>query len=301
MTIRRAAASPLARIGLDVGAGERARGGRGDRPEPLAALVSQQGRDRERALELLALARHGGRVAVPDPARDRDAADVLLRAVGRARVLEHEGPALRRQLRLAAAQSASLGGASHGGHDVPPHGARLLHRRLPGPSRAQLARRRRAPAGDAPALLHGLPAALGPARLLGRDRRAPTSPGKRRWSGDSIRFLLLGGTEIGQATLLRFYVLHVFVLPVVVLLLFAYHMWRIRKDGGLAAVEPIAERTNARAWLPPRPRRATRSSASRAAPASRHSPRPRSRRRTWHSPRPSWCDGSCWSSCSSST
>jgi cytochrome b-561 len=57
-------------------------------------------------------------------------------------------------------------------------------------------------------------------------------------AGDSIRFLLLGGTEIGQATLLRFYVLHVFVLPVVVLVLFAYHMWRIRKDGGLAAIEP---------------------------------------------------------------
>jgi cytochrome b-561 len=55
--------------------------------------------------------------------------------------------------------------------------------------------------------------------------------------GAWIRFLLLGGTEIGQATLLRFYVLHVFVLPVAVLLLFAYHMWRIRKDGGLAAIE----------------------------------------------------------------
>jgi cytochrome b-561 len=57
--------------------------------------------------------------------------------------------------------------------------------------------------------------------------------------GPSIRFLLLGGTEIGQATLLRFYVLHVFVLPTAVLLLFAYHMWRVRKDGGLAAIEPL--------------------------------------------------------------
>ena len=57
--------------------------------------------------------------------------------------------------------------------------------------------------------------------------------------GSSIRFLLLGGTEIGQATLLRFYVLHVFVLPTLVLILFAYHMWRVRKDGGLAAVEPL--------------------------------------------------------------
>jgi cytochrome b-561 len=57
--------------------------------------------------------------------------------------------------------------------------------------------------------------------------------------GESMRFLLLGGTTIVQATLLRFYVLHVFVLPTVVLVLFAYHMWRIRKDGGLAAFEPL--------------------------------------------------------------
>ena len=69
-------------------------------------------------------------------------------------------------------------------------------------------------------------------------------------AGDSIRFLLLGGTEIGQATLLRFYVLHVFVLPVVVLLLFAYHMWRIRKDGGLAAVEPMLSVRAPRATAP---------------------------------------------------
>jgi quinol-cytochrome oxidoreductase complex cytochrome b subunit len=59
--------------------------------------------------------------------------------------------------------------------------------------------------------------------------------------GGSIRFLLLGGTAIGQATLLRFYVLHVFVLPAAVLVLFAYHMWRVRKDGGLAAGEPLRQ------------------------------------------------------------
>ncbi len=55
--------------------------------------------------------------------------------------------------------------------------------------------------------------------------------------GEKIRFLLLGGTEIGANTLIRFYVLHCFVLPMTLLLLFAYHMWRIRKDGGLACVE----------------------------------------------------------------
>ena len=57
--------------------------------------------------------------------------------------------------------------------------------------------------------------------------------------GETIRFLLLGGSMIGQNALLRFYVLHVFVLPTLVLILFAYHMWRIRKDGGLACVEQL--------------------------------------------------------------
>lgn len=57
--------------------------------------------------------------------------------------------------------------------------------------------------------------------------------------GETIRYILLGGTEIGQNALLRFYVLHVFLLPAVVWVLFAYHMWRVRKDGGLAATEPL--------------------------------------------------------------
>lgn len=55
--------------------------------------------------------------------------------------------------------------------------------------------------------------------------------------GEWIRFLLLGGNTIDQGALIRFYVLHVFFLPVVVLLLFSWHMWRVRKDGGLAAVD----------------------------------------------------------------
>jgi cytochrome b-561 len=55
--------------------------------------------------------------------------------------------------------------------------------------------------------------------------------------GESIRFVLLGGNEIAQNTLIRFYVLHCFFLPAVVLFLFSYHMWRVRKDGGLAAVD----------------------------------------------------------------
>lgn len=58
--------------------------------------------------------------------------------------------------------------------------------------------------------------------------------------GAKTRFLLLGGNEIAQGALLRFYVLHCFFLPTVVLLLFSWHMWRIRKDGGLACVDQLA-------------------------------------------------------------
>ncbi len=49
-----------------------------------------------------------------------------------------------------------------------------------------------------------------------------------------VRFLLLGGLEVGPATLLRWYVLHVLALPFVLVLFLAVHFWRIRKDGGIS-------------------------------------------------------------------
>ena len=52
--------------------------------------------------------------------------------------------------------------------------------------------------------------------------------------GAGVRELMIGGREIEQATLIRFYVLHCILLPGGLGLLFAYHMWRVRKDGGLA-------------------------------------------------------------------
>ena len=51
--------------------------------------------------------------------------------------------------------------------------------------------------------------------------------------GKSFRFLLLGGNEIGEYTLVRFYVLHCVILPLVMTSLIGLHFWRIRKDGGL--------------------------------------------------------------------
>ena len=54
-------------------------------------------------------------------------------------------------------------------------------------------------------------------------------------AGPAMRELLLGGTEVGQDALIRFYTLHVAVLPLVITLLISLHLWRVRKDGGLAA------------------------------------------------------------------
>src|SRR5690348_12889319 len=51
--------------------------------------------------------------------------------------------------------------------------------------------------------------------------------------GKQIRFLMLGGNEVNANALLRFYVLHCVILPLVAVLLIAVHFWRIRKDGGL--------------------------------------------------------------------
>ncbi len=55
--------------------------------------------------------------------------------------------------------------------------------------------------------------------------------------GGDIKFLLLGDTTVGQEALLRFYVLHIAVLPIVITLLVSVHFWRIRKDGGLSRPE----------------------------------------------------------------
>jgi quinol-cytochrome oxidoreductase complex cytochrome b subunit len=47
-------------------------------------------------------------------------------------------------------------------------------------------------------------------------------------------FILLGGIEVGQETLIRFYVMHVIAFPLIAALLMVVHFWRIRKDGGIS-------------------------------------------------------------------
>jgi quinol-cytochrome oxidoreductase complex cytochrome b subunit len=49
--------------------------------------------------------------------------------------------------------------------------------------------------------------------------------------GKTVQNLLIGGPQIGQSTLLRFYALHVAVLPLTLILVLCVHIWRVRKDG----------------------------------------------------------------------
>ena len=51
-----------------------------------------------------------------------------------------------------------------------------------------------------------------------------------RW----ITLLLLGATTVGQDALIRFYLLHIVLLPLLAGVLIGLHLWRIRKDGGLS-------------------------------------------------------------------
>jgi quinol-cytochrome oxidoreductase complex cytochrome b subunit len=54
------------------------------------------------------------------------------------------------------------------------------------------------------------------------------------FAGAAIKRLALGGDVVGQATLTRFYMLHVALLPALLFAAIGLHLWRIRKDGGLA-------------------------------------------------------------------
>ncbi|MEP0843691.1 MAG: cytochrome b N-terminal domain-containing protein [Phycisphaerae bacterium] len=60
--------------------------------------------------------------------------------------------------------------------------------------------------------------------------------------GGFQRQLLLGSDVVGEEALIRFYVLHVMLLPLALAMLMAVHFWRIRKDGGLAKPADVDRR-----------------------------------------------------------
>ena len=55
--------------------------------------------------------------------------------------------------------------------------------------------------------------------------------------GEPAREALLGGNEVGSATLSNFFNLHTGVIPLIIILLMGFHFWRIRKAGGVVVSE----------------------------------------------------------------
>ena len=105
------------------------------------------------------------------------AADVPVRALGRARLRLGQGHRVGRHVRLVDPLRPPPLRAPDGRSGLPAPGARVPDRRLqerrrPRPApRVELGDGRRDAAADAVPLLHRLPAAVGPARLLGGHRR----------------------------------------------------------------------------------------------------------------------------------
>ena len=62
-------------------------------------------------------------------------------------------------------------------------------------------------------------------------------PGIGVWLQRSVR----GGEEIGGATLLNFYTLHTTLIPALLIIVMAFHFWRVRKAGGVVLPHGVEE------------------------------------------------------------
>ena len=69
--------------------------------------------------------------------------------------------------------------------------------------------------------------------------------------GEWLSRTLLGGPEVGSATLLTFYSLHISWIPLSLVMLMSLHFWRVRKDGGLTMPRKVDETED------PKPERVT--------------------------------------------
>ncbi len=72
--------------------------------------------------------------------------------------------------------------------------------------------------------------------IVGSVREFTDMLGTTGWfdPGGFVKSFLLGGDSVGQDALIRFYLLHIVLLPFLAGVLMLVHLWRIRKDGGLS-------------------------------------------------------------------
>jgi len=58
------------------------------------------------------------------------------------------------------------------------------------------------------------------------------------WIGESLYQIAVGGPQPGTSFIERFYTWHIFVLTLVMIFLGAWHIFRVRRDGGIAVPPP---------------------------------------------------------------
>lgn len=63
------------------------------------------------------------------------------------------------------------------------------------------------------------------------------------WIGEGMYIFVLGGREPGPAALIRFYSWHIYVLALAGAIIMVWHLFRVRRDGGIATA-PVLEREN---------------------------------------------------------
>jgi quinol-cytochrome oxidoreductase complex cytochrome b subunit len=56
--------------------------------------------------------------------------------------------------------------------------------------------------------------------------------------GEPLYGLLVGGSEVGGDTVVRFYAWHVFGLALIAVIAIGWHIFRVRRDGGISSAEP---------------------------------------------------------------
>jgi len=67
-------------------------------------------------------------------------------------------------------------------------------------------------------------------------------------AGPLLRRIMLGGEGVGDATLTSFYTLHTAVLPGLLVVLGAWHLWRVRRAGGVVVPVDQGEPASAMVW-----------------------------------------------------
>ena len=60
------------------------------------------------------------------------------------------------------------------------------------------------------------------------------------WIGSPLQRVARGGAEIGADTLVLFYTVHTSIVPALLVVLMAFHFWRVRKAGGVVVPPPGA-------------------------------------------------------------